>query len=153
MTSNIVLSKGDTSVTIDTTSVVDSYKNNIINLRIPQVKQNQDSGPRETKIVDLLRVDHTIKIIGYICKDDSTSAEVLKDNLVYLWKGSGQKGGTVSLSYEGNSSAFTSTTDTNPIYGIITDLLITEDSLNEDASGVGVIKYNVQITFVEGVTL
>lgn len=151
MTNNITLSKGSTSVSVDTIEVADNFKNTVISLKLAQTKQNQDSGPKETKIIDLQRVEHTLVIRGVICPTDSKTAEEIKDDLVYIWKGAGQTGGTVSLNYEGNCGAFTSTTNTNPISGVITDLLFKETPSSGASSLTTVdFKYDVQITFMEG---
>ena len=63
---NIVLSKGSLSVTIYPNEIPEEYANKLTVLPIPQTASNQASGPKDTKILDLLRLTHTLIIKGYL---------------------------------------------------------------------------------------
>ncbi len=138
MPSNITLAKGDITLTIQTDSVSDGIKNQLLILPIPTVSQNQDSGPDGTNIADLLRITRTLLIKGYII----SNAE--KSNLMKLAQGGEITGGEITLTYSegGDKTTFT---------GYLQSVLVTYEPSDEDSSTPSDFpKFVVTITFIEG---
>ena len=141
MTSNITISKGGITVTVITNEVTEEDANKLMVLPIPQTSQNQSSGPKDTKIVDLLRITHTIVVKGYITPTDTLTAKEVKDNLRSLARGASTTGGPCSVVYD---------SDTYNMY--IEKLIIAEKPTDySDSSTPDIIKYEVAITLVEGI--
>ena len=88
MTSEVTLTSGSTSVTIFSVVVEEILSKNLILLSFPQTKQNQDSGPKANKAMDLLRQTRRLNITGHITPTD-------RQNFYTLFK----KGGVFTLSY------------------------------------------------------
>ena len=138
MPSNIIISKGEYSVTVYTDSVSDGIKNQLLLLPTPTVSQNQTSGPDGTKVADLLRQTRTFLIKGYIENNS------VKSNLMKIMKGADIAGGEVTLTYSegGDLTSFT---------GYIQSCLVHHESADEPASPPSdFAKFTVTITFVEG---
>ena len=162
MATNVVLSKNSISVTVETVEVNDSYNNQLFIIKPIQSKANQSNGPKTPKIVDLLRVAHSMIIRGHITSSASKSAIAVKQDLVNIWKGAGADGGTVSLTYDSNASSIgdTTATATNPISGFIEKINFKDVSMDEPGdftssseNYTGVAKYEVTITFLEGTNI
>ena len=162
MANNITISKGSYSVTIyaSKAAVADNYTNKLFQITPPQTKDNQTSGPSESRTVDLLRITHQMVIKGFITGTDTKTAIEVKQELVNIWKGAEAQGGEVSLTYDGNASGFgnAAATDTNPISGYIEKVTFTDDAMDEPTDFVSakenyadIVKYGVSITFLEGV--
>ena len=98
----LTLSKGVYTVTIYASSVDDSYDNKIFMITPPTGRQKQDAGPKDTKVVDMLRLTRTFKITGYILSN------TVKSDLIKIIEGAGVKGGSITLSYPdgGDSTSF-----------------------------------------------
>lgn len=147
---NVTISKGGKTVTIQTAEVTDNYSNKLFPITPPQSTSNQASGPKSVKIVDLLRIIHTIIIKGFLTPGDTATAataNAAKDDLNNIFKGAGASGGTVALVYDGDT-----------FNGYIEKLTITEKTFDEppdyDSNTTNyseVLKYEVAITFIEGV--
>ena len=159
MANNITIAKNSISVSIQVERVDDNFTSILFQIKPVQSSANQASGPKDAKVVDLLRVSHTMVIKGWITSTASKTALVVKQDLVNIWKGAGAAGGTVSLTYDNNvaQSGNTAATNTNPISGYIekvnfTDLAMDEpsdfSSSQENYTDVG--KFEVAITFIEG---
>jgi len=145
MASNITLSKGGTSVTIYSTRVDEEYKNKLFPITPPQTKSNQSSGPKSTKIVDLLRVTHYLNIKGWI----QTATD--KENLVTIFRGAGLNGGTVTLAYD-DCVGLAGSTDS--ITGYVEECTVSEESQdNPTYSGDDHGRYEVEVKFLEGVNI
>ena len=148
MANNITLEKGELSVTVSTEIVTDGYANKIFSIVPAQSAANQASGPQDTKVVDLLRITRQIVIKGFIVGTDEKTAKEVKDDLVSIHKGGSTAGGVVTLTYDGNT-----------IYGFLEKLTTVEKSFDEPSDFVSsyakyldVLKYEVSITFIEGVS-
>ncbi|KKN09005.1 hypothetical protein LCGC14_1050980 [marine sediment metagenome] len=149
---NITIAKGTLTVTIQTLEVVDNYSNKLFLITPPQSAANQASGPKNVKIVDLLRITHTIVIRGVITPGDDDSgvgsANSAKDDLISIYKGASTAGGTTTLTY-----------DEDTFNGYIEKLTVTEKTgkpSDFDSSPTiypEVIGYEIAITFVEGTTV
>ena len=156
---DIVLAKGAFSVTINDVQVEDNFSNKLFVITPVQSPMNQASGPTPAKIVDLIRVTHTVVIKGYISPTSTSNALVIKQNLVNIWKGAGTAGGVVSLTYDYNAKASgdTSATATNPILGYIEKVNFTDKAMDEPSDMLSnpelytnIAKFEVAITFIEG---
>lgn len=136
----VTISKNSVSVTIYAREVVDNLNNNIFSIKVPQAKQNQSSGPKSTKIIDLLRITREFLISGVITATASKTAKQVKDDLYNIAEGAGADGGVVTLVYDGDS-----------IDGIIEKVTAKEEPSDapspepEDFA-----KYDVQINFLKG---
>ncbi len=138
MPSNIVLAKGELSVTIQTDSVTDGIKNQLLILPVPTVSQNQDTGPDGTNIADLLRITRTFLIKGYI----NSNSE--KSDLMKITQGGEITGGVVTLTYSEGG-------DKTDFEGYIQSVLVTQESSDEDSSPpADFLKFIVTFTFIEG---
>jgi len=104
MAADVLISKGDYSVIIYVSEITDNMTNKIFPISPGVGKQNQDSGPKDTKIVDLLRIVREINIQrGMITGTSALTAKQVKDNLITIFKGANQKGGTCTFVYDGNT--------------------------------------------------
>jgi len=158
----ITLSKGSYSVIIYVpigSSIADNYSKKLFLITPATSVQNQTSGVSPARVVDLLRATHQIVIRGYIVGTSSKSATEVKRDLVNIWKGAGKAGGEVTLTYNGNASAFggTGDTSTTTIKGYVEKVTFIEGATDEPddfesnpSQYEDVIKYEVSVTFVEG---
>ena len=162
MASNISISKGGITVTIHDIEINDNYDNKLFIIKPAQTTSNQSSGSKSSKVVDLLRITHSILIRGYITGTASKTGIAVKQDLVNIWKGAGTDGGTVSLTYDSNASAFgdNSATDTNPILGFIEKVNFKDVSMDEPDDFVSakenytdISKFEIDLTFIEGVNI
>lgn len=159
MASDLVFAKGAFSVTVHTIEVADEFNNQTFVIKPVQSTKNQADGSKSAKVVDLLRVTHQIAIRGYIVSTTST-ALTIKRNLINIWKGAGTSGGEVTLTYDQAGSAFGSTSDTSTstLSGYIEKIIFKDvpfdqpsDFESSPSSYTDVVRYEVSITFIEGV--
>ena len=66
MANNITIAKGGISVEIQVERVEDNFSNTFFIIKPVQSTDNQGDGPKEPKIVDLLKITHQIIIKGHI---------------------------------------------------------------------------------------
>ncbi len=159
MTLEVVISKGNYSVTIHVNNFSEEYANKLTILPIPQVSSNQSSGAKDTKILDLLRLTHNFIIKGSITasnvgigsnKDSGGSASLTaiecKEILKNIVNGASINGGTCTMIYDGNSYE-----------GYIEKVVMVEESQDDPITsgytGVDQARYEVNLTFVEGVSI
>ena len=137
---NVTIAKGAYTITIHTVEATEDYANKLRVTPIPQTKQNQSSGPKDTKIADLLMITHNLLIRGHIsATSDKTAKEVL-DDLKEIFKGAETSGGNATITYDGDS-----------LNMFPEKLTIIKRPLREPTSpGKDVIQYDVQINLVEG---
>jgi len=136
--SNITIAKGAFTVTIQTDSVSDGIKNQLLVLPIPTVSQNQADGADGNQVADLLRLTRTLLIKGYI----NSNSE--KSDLMNIVDGGGVAGGVTTLTYSegGNKTSFE---------GYLQSVLVTQESSDEPASPTSdFLKFTVTLTFIEG---
>jgi hypothetical protein len=75
---NIILDSGGTNeLTIYTESCEKVYSKKLIGITAPQSTSNWTSGPKDTKIVDLLRIEIRFNVRGTIASTDETKLEAL----------------------------------------------------------------------------
>ena len=144
MASDITISKKDISVTVYVSEVTDAMNNKLFPITPGTGKQNQDGGPKDTKIIDLLRVVREINVTrGMITGTSVLTATQVKDNLISIFKGATAKGGVCTLTYDGNS--FT---------GYLEKLSFTEKSSDEPPTPTeDITKYDVQLNFIVGIAI
>lgn len=144
MVSELTLAKGGTTVTIYTVTVAENFTNKIFIITPAQASQNQASGPKDNKIVDLLRIVHQFVIKGYIASSATRTAKQVKDDLVSIYEGAGAVGGVTTLTY-----------DSDNFNGYVEKLNVVEKAEDNplDSSGKDYARYEVAITFVEGVSV
>ena len=87
---NITLTKSGTSVTVYSVEVEEIISKTIIKITPPQSSSNWGSGPKVSKIIDLLKIEEAFSVSGLI---DTSS----KANLKTIVK----TGGVFTLSWEG----------------------------------------------------
>lgn len=137
MASNVTLSKNSVSVTIQTESVADNIKNELLVKAIPTVSQSQSTGST-TLIADLLRNIRTFMIKGYITSNSE------KSDLISIIEGAGTTGGTITLTYSEGG-------DDTSFEGYIESVIFTQETSDEPGSPPSdFAKFVVQVTFVKG---
>ena len=107
MTSDITLTKGSTVVTLFTSSVDETFTKTLVTISPPQSRQNWTNGPKDSKIVDLLRIAHRFEIDGFIAategtygqSDTSSTVAGKRTNLISIFNG----GGTLTMEYSGTN--------------------------------------------------
>lgn len=143
MVNELTISKGAFTVTLYTDNIAQEYRNKLFPITPAQGADNQAGGPRDVKIVDLLRITHTYVIKCFIAGTDSKTAKTVKDELVSIAKGGGIAGGVTTLTYDGDS-----------IDGYIEKFNITERSEDNPSDAIrDQARYEVALTFIEGVAI
>lgn len=144
MVTEISISKGSYNVTIYATEVNDNLDNKLFNISPPTGKSNQDSGPKDTKIVDILRITRQINITqGAITGTSLLTAKQVKDQLITMFKGAGEKGGVCTMTYDGDSHT-----------GVIEKLTFIQTASDEpDSPEEDYAKYRLQMNFIVGTTI
>ena len=74
---NIILGTDGGVVTVNTEKVEKIYSKKIVAITPPQTSANWDSGPKDTKIVDLLRIELRFVVRGSINDGDQPALENL----------------------------------------------------------------------------
>jgi len=143
---NITIVKGSLSVTLYPQEVVEEYSNKLTILPIPQTADEQENGAKDTKILDLLRLTHTLIVRGSITASASYTAKEVKAQLINIIEGASINGGTCTFTY-----------DSDAITGYIEKFTITESSQDDPVgagyAGLDHARYEVNLTFVEGVSI
>jgi hypothetical protein len=140
---NVEISKNSTSVTIHSVEATENFDNKLIFIRPPQMSQNQSSGPKDTKAIDMLIITHTLVVRGHINKTASKTAKQVINDLKSIFKGAQTTGGPCTVVYDGDSLSM-----------FPEKLTIIKKPLSEaDTSDTSVIQYDVQLTLVEGVSI
>ena len=144
MTSEITIAKGAFSVIIYADNVIENYDNIIFSIKSPQTKQKQDTGPKTVKVIDLLRVTHTIVLQGYITPTATKTADQVKSDLISLFKGAGVTGSAATVTYSSHPDS--------PLSMFLEKMTIIEQPIDYDpgTSDQEIMKYTVQIDLIEG---
>jgi len=152
------LEKGNYLVPIHAIMIDDTLDNKLINISLPTTTQKQDTGPKGTKIIDLLRITRIFKITGYITGSSTSdsypakyngvaqnlTANQVKNYLIQIIKGAGIKGGEITFTYPDGGD--------NTSYNVyIKNCLIKQASTDEpDTENKELAKFEVHMTLVEG---
>jgi len=128
---NIQLSKGGTTVTIHTIEFDENRDNDLTPISLPQPKQKQANGPKDTKILDLLKLTIEFKVVGHL---DETN----RNKLITLTKGAGTSG-AISMIYSGHPDS--------PLSVFMSKCQIKETAEYKSSNE----KYETQLTLIEGV--
>lgn len=103
MPADITLSKGTytgaSAVTIYVNKIDDSFENKIFQITPSTPKGKQADGPKDTKVVDLLRITRRFKITGFILSNTD------KTNLICILEGGGINGGPITMTYNDGGDA------------------------------------------------
>lgn len=99
MATNLTLAKGAFSVELHGSQVEDGFVNKVFKITPGTGKQTQAAGPKDNKIVDLLRITRTFRILGHLL----TTLE--KNSLVNIIKGAGISGGGITFAYSDGGDA------------------------------------------------
>ena len=92
---NIILDEGETNaLTVYTTSCEKIYSKKLLGITAPQSTANYESGPKDTKIVDLLRIEVRFTVKGVIDSADESKIQ-------NLFIG----GGVFNMKYKGSTFA------------------------------------------------
>ena len=92
LVNNLILGSGDSAVTVYTELVEEIFTKIVTVVKAPQSSANWESGPKTTKIVDLLRVEYRYNIRGFINSIDTTKLQALFD-----------QGGVFNMTWDGSS--------------------------------------------------
>ena len=98
---DINLVKGAYDITLFTNQITEGGENQLTVVPIPTTKTDQESGQKETKVVDLLRITNTFHTIAYLTNSGGLNATEIKENLKTMFKGAGISGGPIVLTYDG----------------------------------------------------
>ena len=135
---NITLTHGSTSVEI-AVIIDEEILNKILTKITPPVSSaNYDAGKKDTKLVDLLRIEERINIDGHLITDSTNNSSAKKANLKTIFKA----GGVFSITYEGDT--YNGNLEKLSIKKHISDG--TEPKTNE-------VGYDVKFTLIKGVNL
>jgi len=74
---NVILGTGGTAVTIYTSSCEKIYSKATTKITPPQSTANWSAGPKDTKILDLLRIETRYAVKGYVDSSDESKIEDL----------------------------------------------------------------------------
>jgi len=129
-----------TVVTIDTTKMEQVLNNALTVLSFPSMPQEGDT-PKETKIIDLLRIERRYNVDGHITYgkpsgDSSTTAKDRKDDLIAIFDANG----IFTFTWEGS--------DKTGIMDKLTMNKVFSDGL--DPANDGEVGYDVKFTIIEG---
>lgn len=108
---NILLGTGGSQFTVYTTKVEKIYSKKLVGITPPQSTANWAAGPKDTRIVDLLRIEIRFSVNGHVDDGDQAALEAL-----FL------SGGVFNMSWDGTDY------DIN-----IEKLTITKDAKKENA--------------------
>ena len=92
---NIILGSGASTVTVYTMRCEKLFKKTIIKITPPQSSSNWGSGPKDTKIVDLLTIETRFNVTGMIASTDQSALESLLTS-----------GGSFNMAWESTSSNY-----------------------------------------------
>ena len=138
MVNEITLAKGVFSVTIYTNQIEDGLLNKLFKITPATSTQNQDAGPKATKVVNLLRIDRTFRILGYVVSNS------VKSDLINIIEGGGTKGGGVTMTFSegGDATSFTV---------FVESCIFTYKATDEPASPPSdYAKHNLNLTLIKG---
>jgi len=139
MTNEITFAKGGTTVTVETVEITENFKNKVIFIRPPQTKDNQASGAKTPKAIDLLMITRSFLIRGHISPTSGNTAVVVRDQLRTMISGGGVAGGKIDMVYGGDT-----------ISGYIEDLTMKEVRFDEPGGtlATNVAKFDISVTFI-----
>lgn len=124
-----IISLAGTSVTIRATSVDEEYVNPVFTITPPTSTPNQGSGPKDTWIVNLLRITQQFIIHGYVDASD-------RSTLRTMFKTGDLKNNNCTLSWDGLEGG--------AIAGVIEKLVLHRPGSEEQE------EWPVDITFTRG---
>ena len=130
---NIIITKGST-VTIQSAEYSDDYSNEVKLIPGVTTTQNQASGNKPTKVIDLLKITHTIVIRGYL------TSVTDRNTLITIYKGGGVAGGPCSITITDYPNS--------PLSMFISKCMITYSAKDRDSANQKM--FDVQITLIEG---
>jgi hypothetical protein len=144
MVSEITITKNNVTVTIYTQEVTTNFTNKLFPITPPTSPSKGEDGPKDVKLVNLLRVTKEINITrGAIVGTDVLTVKQVKDQLISIFNGASENGGVATLTYDGDSYT-----------GYIEKLAMTEKASDEpDTVGTDYAKYDVQLNFLVGVAV
>jgi len=149
MTNTITITKSGSSysVNIDAEEITENYDKYLSFIRPGTTKQKQADGPKTVKVVDLLRITHTIVIRGRLVPTATKSADDVKSDLINLIKGGGVPGVACTVTYSSHPDS--------PLSMFIEKCMIIEKPMDYDPSAneTDLAKYEVQITLSEGISI
>ena len=141
---DIRFTKGSYDVTVFTAKVTESVKNalKIVAGKGGQSRDNQSDGPKDTMIVDMLKITNAYHVEAYITKTDSKTAKQVKDELKKIAEGADIDGGDVTMYYEdGTVDGYIETLNIDKVYN---------DNSVETYTGIDSAEYHVTIEFIKG---
>ena len=135
---NVTVTKGNFVIPIDVVRDEEILSKKNIALTHPTTNQNRPSGPKQTKIMDLLMVEERVNIDGYLSTNADDNSSTLKSNLKSAFK----SGGVMTMTYEGTD-----------ITGNMDKLSI--DKIDKDGGEPfeDQVGYKVKFTFLKGIDL
>jgi hypothetical protein len=141
MPNEVILSKGSYSTTVYTRRIEDGFKNKLTTITPAKGKGSQADGPKDTKVVDLLRLTRSFRIDGFVLSNTD------KSNLIKIVEGAGINGGTITLTFSegGDATSFDV---------FIESIIFVYESQDEPSSPPDdFAKHSVNISLIKGVTI
>ena len=136
--SELTLSKNSISVTLYARRIEDGFKNKLTTITPASGRQSQSAGPKDTKVVDLLRLTRSFRIDGYVVSNTD------KASLISLIEGAGTNGGAITLSFSEGG-------DATSFEVFVEDCIFVYESQDEPASPPSdLAKHSVNITLIRG---
>jgi len=151
-TQPITITKNGKTVYVYPESVAYNSENKLYMITIPTVENNQATGAKTTKVIDLLRITKTYNVKGYLTDETSGLGIVQKNTLRDIAEGAGANGGEISCEIDPNNPVAKYKT----INCYIEKMTIEETPSDLDETktySTDVVKYRVDITLVEGVSV
>jgi len=141
MVTELTLSKNGISVTLYARRIEDGFKNKLITITPATGRQNQSGGPKDPKVVDLLRLTRSFRIDAFLTSNTD------KANMISIIEGAGVNGGEVTLNFSegGDSTSFDV---------FVEDCIFTYESQDEPSSPPNDhAKHILNITLIKGVQI
>ena len=142
---DVRFTKGTYDVTVFTAKVTESVKNTLKKVagKGGQSKDNQSEGPKDTMIVDMLKIVNSYHIEAYLTKTDTKTAKQVKDDLKWIAEGAEVDGGEVTMYYEDDEiDGYIETLTIDKIYN---DNLVDNSYTSNDSA-----EYHITIEFIKG---
>jgi len=139
--SELTLTKNSINVTIYARRIEDGFKNKLTTITPAVGRQSQSAGPKDTKVVDLLRLTRSFRIDGYVVSNTD------KASLISLIEGAGTNGGPITLSFSEGG-------DATSFEVFVEDCIFVYESQDEPTSPPDdLAKHSVNITLIKGVQI
>ena len=151
-TNTINISKGSLSVDLYVAETNANQDNKLFIITPPTAPASQGTGPKEPKVIDLLRITYTYRVRGYIADTTLANAYTQINTLRDIAKGASTDGGSCVAVVEPDNAD----TDYSTINCFIEKLTITRRAYDLDQNKTyssDTIWFEVDLTLVKGLAI